>query len=182
MPHRTKTKRGKTYHQTDTIKCPESQRRLSDGDLASVSHYGADGFEIIVENWSVYQNPRLTLDAARILLHRASDALLRKHRDKRRKLNDAHRLGPDARYGEKMAEQNRMDVRRRELNEEFWAEASKTINKMLACKVARDEVQDAFDNGPDERYAYAVEACRAFVCEKCSARAECPVAEREKMT
>ena len=72
-----------------------------------------------------------------------------------------------------------LDAFLRECHEEALQTTTDTI---LACKAARDEAQDAFDNGPDERYAYAVEACRAFVCEKCSARAECPVAEREKMT
>jgi len=177
MPRRTKT-----YHQTDTLECPESQRRLSDGDLASVSHYGADGFEIIVENWSVFQDPHLTLGAARTLLHHASDALLRKHRDKRRRLNDAPRLGPDAQHGERQAEQNRMDVRRRELNAEFWSEASKTINRMLVCKTAYDDAQDAFDNGSDERYTLAEEACRAFVCENCVALVECPDVDGRRQT
>jgi len=110
----------KTRHQTEGIDCDESQRHLSDGDIASVSQYGADGYEIIVENWSVYQNPHMSLDVARALLHRASDSLLRRHRDKRRKLNDAPRLGPDSSWGEKLAEQNLMDVHRRELNAEFW--------------------------------------------------------------
>ena len=55
-----------------------------------------------------------------------------------------------------------------------------TIQTMLACKAARDEAQDAFDNGPDERYDCAAEACRGFVCEACLARAECSAAERKE--
>jgi len=55
-----------------------------------------------------------------------------------------------------------------------------TTDRMLDCKAAFDEAQDAFDNGPDERYTCAAEDCRAFVCESCVAVGVCQAADGKR--
>lgn len=102
----------------DDQSCGRSKRILRDGTECWIVPYGVDGFEIVVGNWSVYQNPHLKLKAARDLLHTLSDYSLLTCAGKREKLSGKS-ASPRASWSVQERERLVIRMAREYLNSDF---------------------------------------------------------------